>query len=150
MGKITRLARTAASALAATAAFVTLVGVATPANAAVTRQVHVLYEDSEGYYEVRFNGTVSHGTNPLLYIIDGDLDASCHHGALTRQSAAVEFGPANKGWQKRAHWCDDTPVHIHAEGWREAGVKIRVRVGATSGAFNTYNWGTGIEYNIDG
>lgn len=63
MGKITRSARTAAAALAA---FVTLVGVATPANAVVTRQVSVRYEDSEGYYEVRFNGTVSHGANPLL------------------------------------------------------------------------------------
>jgi hypothetical protein len=148
MQKITHSARRPVTVVAAFAAFATPLAATAPAQAA-TRQVHVSYQDSQGFYDVRFNGTVSHGANPLKYIIDGELNAYCHHGTITDQSVAVQFGPANKNWQHRGHWCDDTPVHIHDEGWREKGVKIRVRVGATSGIANTYNYGTGIEYNID-
>ncbi|MEV0379711.1 hypothetical protein [Nonomuraea sp. NPDC050643] len=119
------------------------VSTAAPASAE-TVHVQVQYIDTDPYgvtkYDVRFNGTVS-SNGPYGYVINGELDAYCHHGALTAQSVRLDYGATHRGWQDVRYWCSDTPVPIHLNGQRDYGDTVDLKVGATSGVFNTYNFG---------
>jgi len=59
---------------------------------AATRPIEVVYHldavFGETMYNVRFTGTVS-SNGPTGYVIDGNFDGYCHHGALTHQSATT-------------------------------------------------------------
>lgn len=79
---------------------------------------------------------------PNVYAINGELDAYCHHGAATRQSVRLDYGATHGAGQIHRFWCDETPVPIQAYGYRDhSGDTVDLKVSATSGVFNTYNYG---------
>ncbi|GAA3010120.1 hypothetical protein JCM13580A_01150 [Streptomyces drozdowiczii] len=39
----------------------------------------------------------------------GELDAYCHHGALTGQSVTLGYRSWNGSWHYKSYWCTDTP-----------------------------------------
>ncbi|SDL36410.1 hypothetical protein [Nonomuraea jiangxiensis] len=145
-----RRSRRAALAGALLTSVLLTMSTATPANA-VTVPVQVHYIDQDGWgttkYDVRFNGTVS-SYGPHGYVIQGELDAYCHHGAMTRQSVRLDYGATHRGWQDVRFWCDETPVPIYLHGQRDYGDSVDLKVGATSGVFNTYNFGSTYRISI--
>lgn len=96
---------------------------------------------------VRFNGTVS-PEGPSRYTIEGQLDAYCSHGTATRQSAIFGYRNWNGTWHYQSFWCDETPVRISVRGDRHEGGSVEMVVGATSAAFNLYNYGNVEFYRI--
>ena len=139
-----RRSRRAALAGAILGPALLMMSTATPANAA-TVAVQVQYMDQDGLgtikYDVRFNGTVT-SQGPNGYIVQGELDAYCHHATLTPQSVRLDIGATHGAGTIHSFWCADTPVPIHVWGYRHhAGDTVDLKVGATSGVFNTYNFG---------
>ncbi|WP_460105069.1 hypothetical protein [Streptomyces sp. YKOK-J1] len=134
----------------ALAAAVLPVASAAPAGA-VTREAHVSYIQKDGWgnikYDVRFNGTVR-SDGPTRYVIQGELDAYCHDSTITGQSVTLGYGASKSGWQYKSYWCTDTPVKINIEGNRSSGDTVDLIVGATSGVFNTYNYGSKQTFDV--
>ncbi|MFI2765143.1 hypothetical protein ACH5A3_41015 [Streptomyces echinatus] len=128
----------------AVAAAVLPVVSAAPAGT-TTQEAHGSYIERDGWgnikYDVRFNGTVR-SDGPTRYVIQGVLDAYCHDSTITGQSITFGYGPSKNGWQYKSYWCTDAPVKINIEGSRSAGASVDLIVGATSGVFNTYNYGS--------
>ncbi|HEX4813502.1 MAG TPA: hypothetical protein VFV66_12205 [Nonomuraea sp.] len=114
-----------------------------------TAEVYYIENDPFGVnrYDARFNGTVS-SNGPHGFVLHGELDAYCHHGAMTRQSVRLDYRATHGGWQDVRFWCDQTPVPIHMYGSRSYGDSVDVTVGATSGVFNTYNYSNTYRFNI--
>jgi hypothetical protein len=143
MKTFTRLI-TAARALVIVLActFLALSGIA-PAHAA-TRAVRVSYISLDGLgnikYQVLFRGTVR-SEGPSRYVVEGELDAYCGPGALTKQSATFGYGSQSGSWQYKSFWCNDLPQDLVLRGERKEGEGVDLIVGATSGVFNTYNYG---------
>ncbi|MFF2203606.1 hypothetical protein [Streptomyces sp. NPDC058145] len=145
-----RRARHLACVGAALAAAVLPVASAAPASA-TTREAHVSYIQRDGWgnikYDVRFNGTVR-SDGPTRYVIQGELDAYCHDSTITGQSITLGYGPSKNGWQYKSYWCTDAPVKINIEGNRSSGDSVDLIVGATSGVFNSYNYGSKQTFDI--
>ncbi|MCM2413449.1 hypothetical protein [Streptomyces sp. RKAG290] len=144
--------RRRAAGLAAAIAAAVLLPMASAAPAsAETLQAHVSYVSQDGLgntkYDVRFNGSVS-PDGPTHYTIEGELDAYCSDGAITRQSATFGYRNWNGTWQYKSVWCDETPVRISVRGTRHSGGSVEMIVGATSAAFNTYSYGDVEFYQI--
>ncbi|MEV5322734.1 hypothetical protein WBK31_14785 [Nonomuraea sp. N2-4H] len=147
---LTRRSRYAALAGAILGSTLLTVPTAPPANAVtVTVRVAYIKDDPFGVnqYDVRFNGTVR-SDGPNAYIIEGELDAYCHHGTLTGQSVRLDYGATRRSWQDVRYWCTDTPVPIRVRGSRDYGDTIDIKVGATSGSFNTYQFGETQRFNV--
>ncbi|RNL68252.1 hypothetical protein [Streptomyces sp. I6] len=123
---------------------------AAPASAE-TLPAYVSYVQQDGWgntkYDVRFDGTVS-PAGPNRYTIEGELDAYCSSGALTRQSVTFGYRNWNGTWQYKGAYCDETPFHISVLGTRHDGGSVEMVVGATSGVFNTYDYGNVEFYRI--
>ncbi|GAA3518011.1 hypothetical protein FHR32_007298 [Streptosporangium album] len=67
---------------------------------------------------------------------------------MTHQSVRLDFGATHGAWQSQRFWCADTPVPIQVYGQRSHGDTVDLKVGATSGVFNTYNYGPTFRVSI--
>lgn len=142
-----RLARACATALAVAGA--ALLPVSSASAATLEAHVSFVKDDSYGInlYDVRFNGTVS-SDGPRNYTVKGELDAYCHHGALTGQSVTLGYRNWGGSWHYKSYWCTDTPVKIDVRSDRHENGSVELIVGATSGIANTYQYGDVEFYQI--
>lgn len=124
---------------------------AAPSASAATLDAHVSYvkRDSRGYpqYDVRFNGTVR-PDGPTGYVVEGTLDAYCPDNTLTGQSITLGYRNWNGTWEYKSYWCTDAPVTINLTDTRHHGGSVELIVGATSGVFNSYEYGKDEFYQI--
>lgn len=139
-----------ATAVAVLGALALALTATVPANA-VTREVHPSYISKDGLgnvkYDVRFNGTVS-SDGPQKWVIDGDFDWYCPDNTITGQSVTFGYSTAGGSWLYKSYWCSDLPTHLHLSGGRQNGEAMKLIVGATSGVFNTYQYGSQVNADI--
>ncbi|MFY1679236.1 MULTISPECIES: hypothetical protein [unclassified Streptomyces] len=150
MARLPSRRRIAALACAFAAAVLLPMASAAPANAGpLPASVSYYQQDSFGntQYDVRFQGTVS-PAGPHHYTIEGDLHAYCSSGTATRQSVTFGYRNWNGTWQYRGAYCDQTPMRVSVLGTRHEGGSVEMVVGATSGVFNTYDYGNVEFYQI--
>ncbi|MFV5374849.1 hypothetical protein [Acinetobacter calcoaceticus] len=101
-----------------------------------------IVEDSIGNrkYDVRFDGHVR-ADGPTGFVIEGTFSAHSMPGTMTTQRATFGYKSSKEGWNYKTYACDDTPQDFKIFGTRNAGEKITIQVGATSGIGNAYGYG---------
>lgn len=104
--------------------------------------------DSNGNltYDVSFNGSVR-ADGPTGFVIKGTLSSYASPGTLTKQSATVAYGAASGAWACQTYGCDEEGT-FRVTGSRKAGEAVQVKVGATSGIANSYNYGDVVECKL--